>query len=407
MGVCIVGWVLVARAGLIDRARPRLAEVAESVRTIMRVGVPAVLTNALGPLAITLLTGIVAAQGPAALAAWGTGARVDALAMIAPVALSGALSPFVGQNWGAHLRKRVAEGIRGAVLFALGWGVAAATLLVIAARPVAELFADDPAVQDALVVYLRTMPVGYAFLASVGVASSVFNAVDHAVRSTWLSALRSLVLAVPAAWIGARYGGLAGLCLGMVIASAVAAVLGVGWMRGLLHPTGELTPATGTRVSLEDAVAGVEPAAREVVRAVLGPIVALEGVQLARVRGAFVGVFVGAREIAHLQPDGRLDLPLPFEIGDNISAFGYCAPHPEHPDDGWYTRDLRAGTAADGEWLLRLAHLLYEMSHRGPGDPVTRAELDAFTATDRCVAAMTAAATRWGLRMEQPSRALA
>lgn len=35
------------------------------------------------------------------------------------------------------------------------------------------------------------------------------------------------------------------------------------------------------------------------------------------------------------------------------------------------------------------------MSHIGPGDPVTRAELDAFTATDHCVAAMTAAATRW------------
>lgn len=54
-------------------------------------------------------------------------------------------------------------------------------------------------------------------------------------------------------------------------------------------------------------------------------------VQLARVRDARVGVFVGAREIAHLHPDGRLDLPLPVEIGDNISGFGYCAPHPEPP----------------------------------------------------------------------------
>jgi hypothetical protein len=90
-----------------------------------------------------------------------------------------------------------------------------------------------------------------------------------------------------------------------------------------------------------------------------------------------------------------------LEIGDNLVSRGICQPHPEHPDNGWYTHTLGSET----EWLLRLAHLLYEMSHRGVGDPVTRAELDAFTATDRCLTAMTAAAERWGLQMETPSRA--
>jgi putative MATE family efflux protein len=407
VGMSLVMWALAVKAGLVDRARPRLAEVVDSVRTVLRVGVPAVVTNALGPLAVTLVTGMVATQGPAALAAWGTGARVDALAMIAPVALSGALSPFVGQNWGAHLRKRVAEGIRSAVVFSLIWGVGVAALLMVAARPVAALFADDPAVKDALVVYLRTIPVGYAFLACVGLASSVFNAVDHALRSTWLSALRSLLLAVPAAYVGAQAGGLRGLCLGLVVASVSAAVLGVHWMRALLHPSGELTSELGRRLTLEAAVEAVAPALRDRVRAALGAVAGLEDLQFAQVRGGLVGVYVGARELAHLHPDGRLDAPLPVEIGDNLVARGLCVPHPEHPDDGWYTHDLAAAEGPQGaEWLLRFTHALYEMSQRGPGDPVTRAELDTFTVTDQCVAAMTAAATRWGLRMEQPSRAV-
>jgi hypothetical protein len=270
----------------------------------------------------------------------------------------------------------------------------------------ASWFAKDSAVQTALIVYFRTIPVGYAFVASVALASAVFNAVDDALRSTWLSALRSLVFAVPAAYIGAQAAGLNGLLLGLVIASVGAAILGVHWMRRLLQPTGELAAGYGEPLLLETATAAMLEPVRERVRMALGAVVGLEDLRLVRVRGGLVGIYVGARELAHLHPDGRMDLPLPVEIGDNLVSRKICEHHPEHPDNGWY-RHLVAEAAGPEttEWLLRLSHVLYEMSQRGSGDPVTRAELDAFTSTDRCVAAITAAAERWGLRMETPSRA--
>ena len=46
-------------------------------------------------------------------------------------------------------------------------------------------------------------------------------------------------------------------------------------------------------------------------------------------------------------------------------------------------------------WLIGLAHLLYALSQRGSADPLTQRELDAFTRTPQCVAAMKAAAARW------------
>jgi hypothetical protein len=187
----------------------------------------------------------------------------------------------------------------------------------------------------------------------------------------------------------------------------LAAILGVYWLRGHLHPTGEVSPRLGKRLTLDEAVGTVDPGLAAAARQALAPVVHLEDVQLVQVRGGLVGVFVGARELAHLHADGRVDVPLPVEIGDNLRRFDIVQPHPTHPDDGWYTHSVRAGAEESTTWLLRLAHVLYEMSHRGLGDPVTRAELDAFTHTDQCVAAMTAATTRWGLRMEQPSRALA
>ena len=62
-----------------------------------------------------------------------------------------------------------------------------------------------------------------------------------------------------------------------------------------------------------------------------------------------------------------------------------------HEDNGWYT------SAAEPEqlaWLLKMVHLLHQLSVRGDGDPITQAEMAAFTHTPRCVEALTAAATR-------------
>ena len=80
-----------------------------------------------------------------------------------------------------------------------------------------------------------------------------------------------------------------------------------------------------------------------------------------------------------------------MEVGDNLSRLGMTAPHPLHEDNGWYT------SAAEPEqlaWLVKMVHLLHQLSVRGDGDPITQAEMAAFTHTPRCVEALTAAAKR-------------
>ena len=115
-----------------------------------------------------------------------------------------------------------------------------------------------------------------------------------------------------------------------------------------------------------------------------------------RLKNQVVGFFVGRRELAHLHPEGRLDLPLPIEIGENLVARGVVEPHPGHDDNGWYVhRICHVAGAERTVWLLQLAHLLYAVSRRGVHDPITQEEMAAFTASERCVAAMQASAKRW------------
>ena len=91
---------------------------------------------------------------------------------------------------------------------------------------IAGQFTDDEKVADALTTYLMVVPIGYAASSTVRVATSAFNAVDHAFRSTLLSLLQSLFIAVPTAWLGSQFLGLHGVFLGLVVAAFISSCLG-------------------------------------------------------------------------------------------------------------------------------------------------------------------------------------
>jgi len=396
LAMLVVFYVLIYGKRLVDFEGMTAAGLIASWKRVGRVAVPAIVTNAVGPLSVGVLTGMVATHGPEALAAWGIGARVDAVLLLVPFALSGAISPFVGQNWGAHLRARVATGLRISTGFVVLWGAGSAAVCMLLAPWLAGVFSSDLQVQKELVTYLRVVPVGYAFVGGVAICSSAFNAVDRATRSSVLSILRSLVLAIPTAYLGDRLAGTQGLFLGLVSASIISALVGTVWMRGLLYPFGE-APSKGKRLS--------EPEAREWLEShpdwasledSVGEFLGLDGLSLYAVGDKVLGFYVGAVELAHLGQNGHLDMPMPVEIGDNLVCRGVLEPHPVCDDNGWYRFTLntsaQAGTAV---WLVGLTHLLYALSERGEADPITQAEMARYTESPRCVEAMRAAAARW------------
>ena len=395
-------WILWRKTDLLVLHVPVFSTFVDLCKRILSVGAPAAVTNALGPFAVGLITAVVAAYGAEALAAYGIGARIDALVLIFPGALGGALSPFVGQNWGAHLIKRVAEGIQFALKFVLGWGIFGAVVLFASAPMIAQSFSEDPKVVHNLVVYLQTIPVGYAFLAVVSITSSAFNAVDRALRSTMLSILRSIVIAVPAAYLGGYLYGLKGVFLGIVVASMVTSIFGLSWMRYLLNPNGRVSPDLGKEVTHEESIHLIN---NDELAGILGkllpPVLELEELSLRHKRGRIVGVYVGTREIAHINPEGRMDLQLPIEIGENLVHRGVVIHHPQHEDHGWYSHHLSSRQeVTETVWLIRLVHLLYELSQRGEADPLTQKEMAAFTMSQRCIDSMVAAAERWKLAIE-------
>ena len=222
-------WILIRRERMIAFCLPKLQELADSWRAILRVGLPAAVTNVLTPLAGALLTRIASEHGTAAVAAWGVGNRIEGLALVGIAALSTAMTPFVGQNMGAGRCDRLREAVRFSILASLVWGGGVAVLLAALAYPIAFAFAEAAPVVRGIVHFLWVIPASYTLLGTVQLVSSFYNGAQRPMRAAALSGLRLFVFGLPLAAGGAHFAGLLGLYIGVALGNVLVGGIAI-WM---------------------------------------------------------------------------------------------------------------------------------------------------------------------------------
>lgn len=200
------------------------------LRALLKVAVPAAFTNSISPAALAVLTGLLAAESQTAVAGFGAGGRIQAIALVPLLALSGSIGAIAGQNWGARQYDRAWTAIWQAGLFCLAYGLASAVALYAACLWLAGLFSDEPAVIAATADYLRISVWGYAAFGVLIVVNGALNAVDKASTALLLSLARVFCVMLPFAIVlrpvwgeGAIYGAeLAANLIGGTIAAAIA-----------------------------------------------------------------------------------------------------------------------------------------------------------------------------------------
>jgi putative MATE family efflux protein len=224
-----VMWVVIVRERLLSLKPPTWEALVRHSREILRVGIPAMASNMLNPLALTLVVASLARFGPEVVAGYGAAARIESFAVIPLFALSAAIGPVAGQNNGAHRSDRVREAFRSSFLISLGWSLALAGVLAIVAPFVAPLFTANAAAQDALRSYLWITPIsvwGYGF---VIVAAAGFNGVSRPAPALAMTFLRSIVLVTTGAWVGGAIAGPPGAFAGLAAANMISGALAAGW----------------------------------------------------------------------------------------------------------------------------------------------------------------------------------
>jgi putative MATE family efflux protein len=218
------GYVMVIRDRLLMF---RLAGFITSCRDIAHVGLPAVASNLIAPVSMSVITRLLAGHGAVVVAGFGVASRIEAMIQMIIFALSMSLAPFVGQNWGAGYSDRVKVALRLANWFALAWGLFAYAVLFVSAEILVSLINDDPALVEAAVYYLLIVPLGMGFLGVMSNSTSSFNALGKPMPPLVISILQMIVVYIPMALLGDYLWGYVGI---FVAGATTVTVLGaISW----------------------------------------------------------------------------------------------------------------------------------------------------------------------------------
>lgn len=199
---------------------------------LLRIGVPAGGEFALIFVSLGINYYIVRDFGAAAQAGFGVGSRMMQAIFLPAMAVAFAAAPIAGQNFAAGRFDRARETFFEAVK--LGSIVMVAATLFAHWKPqwLISIFAQDPAVVDVAVQFLRTISWNFVATGIVFTCSGMFQAMGNTMPSVIASAFRLVIFAVPAFWISSRPGfRLQRLWYISLAASTLASVLTV-W---LLH----------------------------------------------------------------------------------------------------------------------------------------------------------------------------
>jgi len=206
------------------------AQIFDSWRQLARIGVPAMLTNAIVPVANGIVVAMIATYGVDAVAGFGIAMRIEPVALIPFYALSAVSSPFFGQNIAAGKFDRLIEARRVVARFCLRFGLLLAIALSLLIYPLSTLFTDSPVIRGVAAEYIWLVSVSYGSYGLVMFANASFNGMGQPMPGVAISASRVVFIFLPLAFLGRWLFDLRGLFGASALANLVVALLAFQWL---------------------------------------------------------------------------------------------------------------------------------------------------------------------------------
>ncbi len=203
----------------------------DSWKRIFHVGLPSMASSLVAPFTTAIITWQVSQFGQESVAGFGVASRVEGLSMMAVMAMSAAVTPFAGQNYGAKLYGRVMDGMYYAYRWAMIYGVCVAVVLLITSTYIAGLFTEDPQAIATSNMHLRLVPWSYGFLGVSMISVSAFNAIGKPTPAMIVSMCRTIIIYAPLALLLAYLLDLPGVFLAAFTANIFAGIAGFIWFR--------------------------------------------------------------------------------------------------------------------------------------------------------------------------------
>jgi putative efflux protein, MATE family len=209
--------------------RPSAQTVIGELRPFMVIGLPALMTQIATPVGNAFVTEAIAEFGDGAVAGWAVVGRLIPVAFGALFALTGAVGPILGQNYGARRFDRIRSTMYDSFIFITVYTLVVWAILALARNPIADMFRVEGDARDVVLFFCVVVAGSFLFNGMLFVANAAFNNLGYAFYSTAFNWGRSTLGIIPFVWIGSKWygaeGALAGFGLGAVVFGLAAGLV--------------------------------------------------------------------------------------------------------------------------------------------------------------------------------------
>lgn len=172
----------------------------EIITAIYRVGIPAIIMQALMSVMTYCINIIFVRVSGSVVTAYGIYFKIQQFVFFAAFGLNNAIIPIVAFNYGMRDRARISKAIRCGLLYNAIIMLAGAVLLQVFGKQIIGIFDVSTEVKELSIQAVRIVTLGYIFVGANVIFQGIFQALGEGIKSLVISAIRLIIVVLPLAY---------------------------------------------------------------------------------------------------------------------------------------------------------------------------------------------------------------
>ncbi|KAB2823616.1 MATE family efflux transporter [Aliivibrio finisterrensis] len=206
---------------------PQWKDIKHHTPAIFTIAIPAIITNTATPIGNAIVTSTLAPFGEDFVAGFAVIGRLIPVTFAVIFAMSGAVGPIIGQNYGAKRVDRVKETLRNSLLFSSVYCVFVSLILYLLQDQIIAWFSlvDDAAL--IMTTFCTVVAITFIFNGAMFVANTSFNNLGKPLYSTALNLSKATIGTLPFVYFGAQWYGGIGVLYGQALGNIVFGIISI------------------------------------------------------------------------------------------------------------------------------------------------------------------------------------
>lgn len=172
----------------------------EIITAIYRVGIPAIIMQALMSVMTYCINIIFVRVSGSVVTAYGIYFKIQQFVFFAAFGLNNAIIPIVAFNYGMRDRARIFKAIRCGLLYNAIIMLAGAILLQVFGKQIIGIFDVSTEVKELSIQAVRIVTLGYILVGANVIFQGIFQALGEGIKSLVISAIRLIIVVLPLAY---------------------------------------------------------------------------------------------------------------------------------------------------------------------------------------------------------------